>query len=43
MATAKQKLIIEKEEITYDKNRYEQSAKIVVSKKRTFEAAMEYD
>ena len=42
-SSAKQKLILEKEEIAYEKNRCEQSAKIVVSKKRTFEAAMEYD
>lgn len=37
-----QKLFLEKDDIVCDKNLYEQPAKIVVSKKRTFEAAMGY-
>ena len=41
-SSSKQKLILENEEISVDKNIYEQPAKIIVSKKRTFEAAMEY-
>ena len=41
-SSSKQKLILENEEISVEKNIYEQPAKIIVSKKRTFEAAMEY-
>ena len=37
-----QKLFLEKDEIACEKNLYESAAKIVVSKKRTFEAAMGY-
>ena len=42
-SSSKQKLILENEEISAEKNIYEQPAKIVVSKKRTFEAAMAYE
>ena len=41
-SSSKQKLILEAEEIVYEKNIYERPAKILVSKKRTFEAAMGY-
>ena len=37
-----QKLFLEKDEIACEKNLYESAAKIIVSKKRTFEAAMGY-
>ena len=42
-SSSKQKLILENEEIRAEKNIYEQPAKIIVSKKRTFEAAMAYE
>ena len=42
-SSAKQKLILESEAIVCEKNQYEKPAKIIVSKKRTFEAAMGYD
>ena len=41
-SSANQKLFLEKDEIDCEKNLYESAAKIVVSKKRTFEAAMGY-
>ena len=37
-----QKLILENESIECEKNLYEKPAQIIVSAKRTFEAAMEY-
>lgn len=37
-----QKLILEKDNIACDKNKYEKSVEIKVSKKRTFQAAMDY-
>lgn len=42
-SSARQKLILEAETIDCKKNRFETSAVIKVSKKRTFEAAMDYD
>lgn len=42
-SSSKQKLILEDEEISAEKNFYKQPARIVVSKKRTFEAAMAYE
>ena len=41
-SSANQKLFLEKDTIACEKNLYGQPAKIVVSKKRTFEAAMGY-
>ena len=41
-SSAKQKLFLEKDDIACEKNLYESAAKIIVSKKRTFEAAMGY-
>lgn len=41
-SSLKQKLILENDPISCEKNRYENSAQIKVSKKRTFEAAMDY-
>ena len=41
-SSANQKLFLEKDEIDCEKNLYESAAKIIVSKKRTFEAAMGY-
>ena len=41
-SSANQKLFLEKDEIACEKNLYESAAKIIVSKKRTFEAAMGY-
>lgn len=42
-SSARQKLILEAQQIDCKKNRYEKSAVIKVSKKRTFEAAMEHN
>lgn len=42
-SSAKQKLILEAQQIDCEKNRYEKPAVVKVSKKRTFEAAMEYN
>lgn len=42
-SSARQKLILEAQQIDCKKNRYEKSAVINVSKKRTFEAAMEHN
>ena len=41
-SSANQKLFLEKDDIACEKNLYESAAKIIVSKKRTFEAAMGY-
>ena len=42
-SSAEQKLILEKEIIECEKNRFQNAAEIRVSKKRTFEAAIEYN
>lgn len=41
-SSLRQKLILENDIITYERNLNEKDAKVIVSKKRTFEAAMEY-
>ena len=41
-SSEKQKLILENEAVIYEKQIYETPTKIIVSKKRTFEAAMNY-
>ena len=41
-SSEKQKLILENEAVIYEKQIYETPTKIIVSKKRTFEAAMDY-
>ena len=41
-SSEKQKLILESESVIYEKQIYETPTKIIISKKRTFEAAMDY-